>query len=296
MPELPDVELYISLLRERLVGRRLNSLKIYNPFVLRSVVPPPKDLEGRTVVDLRRLGKRIVIGFEDDYFLIVHLMIAGRFRWADGPTDARLGGKISVAALTFENGTLYLTEAGSKKRASLAVVRGDSALAAHDPGGLDVLTCSLEDFTDVLRRENHSIKDTLTNPHLLSGVGNAYSDEILHAAQISPHRLTKSLTDEEIERLHTQTSQVLRVWTERLKKQFAGKFPGAGDITAFRPDFAVHGKFGQPCPVCGKPVQRICYAENEANYCAQCQNGGKILADRAMSRLLKDDRPKRLSP
>jgi len=295
MPELPDVELYLTLLRQRLVGRKLLAVKVFNPFVLRSVTPPIRDLVGREVEDLRRLGKRIVIGFSDDLFLIVHLMIAGRFRWMEGGTaESKLGGKIAHAALAFDNGTLFLTEAGSKKRASLTVVQGEEALAGHDPGGIDVLTCSLTEFDRVLRGENHGVKDALTTPRLFSGIGNTYSDEILHAARVSPHRLTKTLTQEEVERLHASMQLVLRDWTRRLEKQFAGKFPGAGDITAFRPEFAVHGKFGQPCPVCGKPIQRICYAENEANYCALCQNGGRILADRAMSRLLKGDWPRTL--
>jgi len=295
MPELPDVELYLTLLRQRLVGHRLVALRVFNPFVLRSVTPPAKHLEGRDVVVLRRLGKRIVFEFSDQFFLIVHLMIAGRFRWMENAVaEARLGGKIAMAALTFDNGTLFLTEAGSKKRASLTVVEGEASLASHDPGGIDVLSCTLSVFEQVLRAENHGIKDTLTNPRLFSGIGNAYSDEILHAAKISPHRLTKTLMSEEIERLHAAMQTVLRDWIKRLEKQFANKFPGAGDITAFRPEFAVHGKFGQPCPVCGKPVQRIVFADNEANYCAQCQNGGRILADRAMSRLLKGDFPRTL--
>jgi len=295
MPELPDVELYLALLRKRLIGKKLIKLNVFNPFVLRSVAPTAKDLETREVRELRRLGKRIVIGFSDELFLIVHLMIAGRFRWVEGGTaDTRLGGKISMASLSFENGTLFLTEAGSKKRASLTIVHGEHALSAHDPGGIDVLTCSVAQFREVLKRENHSVKDVLTNPHLFSGIGNAYSDEILHAARLSPLKRSPTLTDEEIQRLHESMGQVLREWTTRLQAEFGNKFPGAGDVTAFRPDFAVHGKYGEPCPVCGKPVQRIRYADNEANYCAQCQNGGRVLADRAMSRLLKDDWPRTL--
>jgi len=295
MPELPDVELYIALLRKRLVGRRLATMKVFNPFVLRSVTPTIKELEGRDVVEIHRLGKRVVIEFTDQVFLVVHLMIAGRFRWVEGGTgETRLGGKIAMAAITFENGTLFLTEAGSKKRASLAIVKGEEALAAHDPGGIDVLNCSLQEFSATLRKENHTVKDTLTDPHVFSGIGNAYSDEILHAAGISPVKRNSALTPEEIDRLHSAMKTVLRSWTERLQQEFGDRFPGAGDVTAFRPDFAVHGKFGQPCPVCGKPVQRIRYADNEANYCAQCQNGGRILADRALSRLLKDDWPRKL--
>ena len=294
MPELPDIELYLSLLRKRLIGRKLLGLKLYSLFVLRSVTPSVKELDGQTVIDLRRLGKRIVIEFSGDLFLIVHLMIAGRFRWAEGgPNHPLLGGKIALAALSFENGVLYLTEAGSKKRASLTIVQGEQALRAHDPGGIDVLSCSLADFERVVRSESHSVKDALTNPHLFSGIGNAYSDEILHAAKLSPLKKTGALTPDEVARLHSVTISLLQKWIAQLQEDFRDKFPGAGDVTAFRPDFAVHGKFGHPCPVCGKPVQRIRYADNETNYCAECQNGGRILADRAMSRLLKDDWPRK---
>ncbi|MDR3690931.1 MAG: DNA-formamidopyrimidine glycosylase family protein [Fimbriimonas sp.] len=293
MPELPDVELYIGLLREKLVGRTLTGIKLFNPFVLRSVSPKPLDLVGLAVVGLRRIGKRVVIEFPEERFLVIHLMIAGRFRWVEGGSeDVRLGGKISMAAMTFENGALFLTEAGTKKRASIAVVQGESALSEHDPGGIDVLNCSLEQFGKALLAESQTVKKRLTDPHVFSGIGNAYSDEILHAARISPVRRSNSLTPEEIKRLHSAMGCVLRDWVDRLQRQFAGKFPGAGDITAFRPEFAVHGKFGRPCPVCGRPVQRICYADNESNYCAQCQNDGRILADRALSRLLKDDWPR----
>jgi len=295
MPELPDVELYLSLLRKRLIGQKLQSIKIFNPFVLRSVTPAAKDLEQREVLELHRLGKRVVVGFSDGFYLVVHLMIAGRFRWIEkSAVGTKLGGKIAVAALGFENGTLYLTEAGSKKRASITVIQGENALAVLDPGGVDVLTISLDSFSRIVKGQNHSIKDLLTDPHVFSGIGNAYSDEILHAAKISLHRRSPSLTDDEIAQLHRAMIRILKEWTAKLQAEFADRFPGAGDVTAFRPDFAVHGKFGKPCPVCGKPVQRIVYAENEANYCAECQNGGRILADRAMSRLLKDDRPKRV--
>jgi len=290
VPELPDVELYVALLRKRLIGQELLALKLFTPFVLRSVTPSAKELEGKEVTEIRRLGKRIVIGFSDEYFLIVHLMIAGRFRWLEG--DAKLGGKIAMASLTFANGVLYLTEAGSKKRASLTVVQGEAALAAHDPGGIDVLTCTLAEFERVLRSEGHSVKDALTTPKLFSGIGNAYSDEILHAARLSPLKRVQTMTSDEVERLYASVVRVLKDWSARLQREFGDKFPGAGDVTAFRPEFAVHGKFGEPCPVCGKPIQRIRYADNEANYCAQCQNGGRILADRAMSRLLKGDFPR----
>ena len=293
MPELPDIELYRNLLVDLLVGQKFVGLKVFNPFVLRSVTPNAKELEGLEVRELRRVGKRIVIGFPNELFLIVHLMIAGRFRWMVGATsETRLGGKIAVAGLYFDNGALFLTEAGTKKRASMAIVQGEAALAAHDPGGIDVMICTLAEFDEALKSKPHTVKDALTDPHIFSGIGNAYSDEILHAAKLSPLKRTKALSNEEIQALHGVTVLVLSDWIDRLKKEFANKFPGAGDVTAFRPDFAVHGKYGQPCPVCGKPVQRIRYADNETNYCATCQNGGKILADRAMSRLLKDDFPR----
>ena len=293
MPELPDIELYLGLLRKRLVGRRLQSLRVFNPFVLRTVTPAPNDLVGHEVVELRRLGKRIVIAFSDDLFLIIHLMIAGRLRWAEGSdTGIKIAGKIAHAALAFDNGTLYLTEAGSKKRASLAIVLGEKALAAHDPGGIDPLSCTRPEFEQALKSGNHSVKDSLTMPQIFSGIGNAYSDEILHAARLPPHKRTDALTPDDIDRLYESTRNVLTAWSERLAAEFGDRFPGAGDITAFRPDFAVHGKFGKPCPDCGWPVQRIVYADNECNYCAECQNGGRILADRAMSRLLKDAWPR----
>ncbi len=294
MPELPDVELYVHLLRERLVGQTLVTTRIYNPFVLRSVDPPLSVLQGKSVVGLKRLGKRVVIAFEDHLFLVIHLMIAGRFRWNDGAVEFKLGGKIAMAALRFANGTLLLTEAGSKKRASIVLVRGEAALASHDPGGIDVLSCTFEQFCSALVSENHSVKDVLTNPHVFSGIGNAYSDEILHHARLSPIKKTRALTEIEIRTLFNSVVSVLRTWTDKLQSQFANRFPGAGDITAFRPDFAVHGRYGQPCPDCGKPVQRIQFAENELNYCAECQNGGRVLADRSLSRLLKGDFPRSL--
>ena len=293
MPELPDIELYLSLIRKRVEGEALIKLKIFNPFVLRSVAPSIHDLEGAVVIGLRRLGKRIVFEFPNELFLVIHLMIAGRFRWMEGAAvDERHPGKITLAGFFFDNGALFLTEAGSKKRASLVMIQGEAALAAHDPGGIDVLSCSLSEYDQALRSKPHTVKDALTDPRLFSGIGNAYSDEILHAAKLSPLKRTKALREDEVNTLHEATVNVLTDWIDRLKKQFGNQFPGAGDITAFRPDFAVHGKYRQPCPVCGKPVQRIRYADNETNYCATCQNGGKILADRAMSRLLKDDFPR----
>ena len=277
------------------MGKRLLRLRFFTPFVLRSVDPSPATFESLELLEVRRLGKRIVLGMQGDFFLIVHLMVAGRFRWQEGGSaDVKLGGKIASAAMEFENGVLYLTEAGSKKRASITLVRGEEALAALDPGGIDVMTCTVEQFGKMLKSESHTVKDALTNPHLFSGIGNAYSDEILHSAKLSPMKRTGSLTSDEVATLHAVVQDTMLLWTEKLKKQFAKKFPGAGDITAFRPEFAVHGKYGQPCPVCGKPVQRIRYADNETNYCAECQNGGRILADRAMSRLLKDDFPRTL--
>ncbi len=295
MPELPDVELYVDLLRKRLIGKNLLAAKFYTPFVLRTVAPPVHALIGKEIIQVSRLGKRIVLHFSDDFFLVVHLMVAGRFRWTDGGSlETKLGGKIAVAAMQFENGVLHLTEAGSKKRASIGIFEGQAALESQDPGGIDVLTCILADFETSLRAENHSVKDALTNPLLFSGIGNAYSDEILHAARLSPLKRTSALSHVEVEMLFSKTQLVLTEWTDRLKLQFSDRFPGAGDITAFRPEFSVHGKFGQPCPDCGKPVQRIRYADNEANYCAQCQNGGRLLADRALSRLLKDDWPRNI--
>jgi formamidopyrimidine-DNA glycosylase len=292
VPELPDIELYRSKLTELLVGQPLLHLKTFTPFLLRSVTPTPKDLEGQVVSGIRRLGKRLVLAFENDLFLVIHLMIAGRLQWKEQAPQGRPAGKIGLAAFEFPNGTLILTEAGSKKRASLTIVHGEQGLAAHDPGGTEIFGLGAERFGELLKEENHTVKRVLTNPHVFSGVGNAYSDEILHAAKMSPLKMTKSLASDEVERLYSACVSVLAAWSEKLKMQFASKFPGPGDVTAFRPDFAVHGRFGKPCPACGKPVQRICYADNECNYCAECQNGGRILADRAMSRLLKEDWPR----
>ena len=295
MPELPDITVYQEAIAKRVVGRVLERVIVKGPFLVRSVEPPVEVLEGRKVVGVERLGKRIVLACEGDVFAVIHLMIAGRFLWK--PPQMRPGGKIDVAAFWFENGTLLMTEAGTKKRASLFVIAGRKALAEQDPGGVDVMTCSIDTFGAELMRENRTLKRVLTNPHIFSGIGNAYSDEILHAAKLSPVKRTGSLKPAEISRLFEVTRSTLALWTEKLRKEFKldkgeGKFPGVGEITAFRPDFAVHGKFGKPCPVCGAPVQRIVHAENETNYCAACQCGGKVLADRSLSRLLKDDWPR----
>ncbi len=288
MPELPDVAIYLEALEQRILGQTLETLRLANPFVLRTVEPSPADLRGKKVTSLRRLGKRIVLGFEDELFLIVHLMIAGRFKWL--VRGAKVPGKIGLAAFDFDNGTLVLTEAGSKRRASIHIVRGEDALRAHDPGGLEPLQMSLAEFRAALTRERHTLKRTLTDPHVFSGIGNAYSDEILHRARLSPVQLTTNLSEEEIERLHRSIREVLLEWIERLRAEADGGFPEK--VTAFRPEMAVHGRYDQPCPVCTTPVQRIVYAENETNYCARCQTGGRLLADRALSRLLRGDWPK----
>ncbi len=290
MPELPDVTLYIDCLRERLEGRVLEGTRLASPFLLRSVEPPLEAAVGRRVVGFRRLGKRIAIGFEDELFLVFHLMIAGRFRWKEKGADVPK--KLGLAAFDFEPGTLLLTEAGTKKRASLYVVQGEEALAAHDPGGLEILDCTLEAFRERLLAENHTLKRSLCAPKLFSGIGNAYSDEILHRARLSPVKLTSRLTDEEIERLHAAVRETMLDWIERLRAETGDGFPTK--VTAFRPGMAVHGKYKEPCPVCGSPVQRIVHASNETNYCATCQTGGKLLADRALSKLLKTSWPKTL--
>lgn len=294
MPELPDIELYLSCLRQRIEGRRLEQLKVLSIFLLRSVSPRPEQIAGKKVVGLRRLGKRIVIELEDEIFLVIHLMIAGRLTWLDQPPETPPRSKDTLAVFIFESGWLVLTEAGSKKRASLYIAPDTEALQALDPGGIDPLTMSLEDFQEVLNRENRTIKRALTNPKFFSGIGNAFSDEILHAARLSPLRLTSSLQSDEVVRLHESIWQVLSEWTVKLRDEFKAKFPRRQDVTAFRPDFAVHGRFGKPCPVCRMPVQRIRYAENECNYCARCQNEDRILADRSLSRLFKDEWPRSL--
>jgi formamidopyrimidine-DNA glycosylase len=290
MPELPDVTVYIEALNERVLNQPIQKVRVGSPFVVRSFDPPISAVEGKKILALRRLGKRIVFELEGELFLIVHLMIAGRFHWK--PKGAKIARKYGQAAFDFSNGTLLLTEAGTKKRASIHLVRGEAALREHDPGGLEVFDASLAQFREALTRENHTLKRSLTDPHLFSGIGNAYSDEILHRAKLSPIRLTKQMTDTEIERLYHAVRESLVEWVERLRKERGTGFPEK--VTAFRPDMAVHGKYRKPCPVCGSPVQRIVHAENETNYCAKCQTGGKLLADRSLSRLLKDDWPRTL--
>jgi formamidopyrimidine-DNA glycosylase len=290
VPELPDISLYLHALAPRVVGQRLERLRIASPFLLRTADPPVADLTGRTIREVRRLGKRIVFGFSDEYFAVLHLMIAGRLQWK--PAGAPIPRRSGLAAFDFADGTLLLTEAGAKHRASLHVVRGPAALAAFDRGGLDVLAATLEQFRAALTRESHTLKRALTDPTLFDGIGNAYSDEILHAARLSPLRLTTQLTPEESERLFLATRQTLTRWIERLRAETGDAFPEK--VTAFRPGMAVHGRFRQPCPVCGSPVQRIRYAANEVNYCATCQTDGRVLADRSLSRLLKQDWPRSL--
>jgi formamidopyrimidine-DNA glycosylase len=290
MPELPDIELYLAALRPRIVGQPLDAVRLASPFLVRSIDPPLDALVGRSVRDLRRLGKRIVWAFDDDRFAVFHLMIAGRFHWK--ARGAPIPGKVGLAAFDFPNGTLVLTEAGAKRRASLHVVRGQAALAALDPGGLEVLDTTPAAFLAALRKQNHTVKRALTDPHILSGIGNAYSDEILHAARLSPMRLTSQMNDTEIVALHGVIVDVLRSWRDRLQKDTGDGFPEK--VTAFRDGMAVHGRYGKPCPVCGTPVQRIRYAANEANYCPTCQTGGRLLADRSLSRLLKEDWPRSL--
>jgi formamidopyrimidine-DNA glycosylase len=307
VPELPDVTVYVECLARRIAGVELERVRLASPFLLRSVEPPISAVEGRRVRGVRRIGKRIVIELEDELFLVMHLMIAGRLRWRErsaAPASSKTGtsrttskptafgkmGKIGLAELEFASGTLLFTEAGTKKRAAMHVVRGERALSEHDPGGLEVLECNAKEFAAALASENHTLKRSLTDPTLFSGIGNAYSDEILHRAQLSPLKLTQSLTKEETARLFSATTDVLREWIERLRREVGEGFPDK--VTAFRPEMAVHGRYGKPCPVCGSPVQRIVYAENECNYCARCQTGGKLLADRALSRLLKQDWPR----
>ena len=290
MPELPDVVVYIEHLTARVLDQPLVRVRLGTPFLVRSVDPPLTEAVGRRVVGLRRVGKRIVFELEGDLFLVFHLMIAGRFHWR--PPGARVPGKVGLAAFEFPTGTLMLTEASSKKRASLHVVRGAAAVAAFDAGGLEVLDADLAAFRAALTRESHTLKRTLTDPRLLSGIGNAYGDEILHRARLSPVRLTRQLDDDEIARLYRATQDTLRGWIERLRREAGNKFPER--VTAFRDGMAVHGRYRQSCPDCGSPVQRIVYAENETNYCARCQTGGVLLADRSLSRLLKSDWPRSL--
>jgi len=291
MPELPDITAYLYALESRIKEQVLLRVRLGNPFLLRTAVPPITESEGKRVVGLQRLGKRLVFELEDELFLVLHLMIAGRLHWR--PSGAKLSNKNSLAAFDFEAGALVLTEAGSKRRAALHLVRGEEALREHDRGGLEVLEASLEAFRMALTCENHTLKRSLTDPRLFSGIGNAYSDEILHRAQLSPVKLTSRLSDEEIIRLHAATREVLIEWIERLTAEAQQHFPEK--VTAFRPEMAVHGRYGQPCPVCESPVQRITYADNESNYCVTCQTGGKLLADRGLSRLLGADWPRTLA-
>ena len=290
MPELPDIVVYIEALNARIVGQRLEHVRLLNPFVLRTADPPISAVEGRRVTELRRVGKRIVIGLEGDLFVVLHLMIAGRLRWSAAGRKAP--GRIGLAVLEFSSGALVLVEAGSKRRASLHLVQGESALERFDAGGLEVREADLAAFSARLTAENHTLKRALTDPHIFSGIGNAYSDEILHRARLSPVALTSQLSEEEVGRLHEATQQTLTEWTQRLRQEAGSAFPDK--VTAFRDGMAVHGRYGQPCPVCGAPVQRIVYAENETNYCARCQTRGRILADRALSRLLKKSWPRNI--
>ena len=288
MPELPDITVYVEALRRRVVGQPLEEIRLKTPFLLRTVEPPLADLIGKRVVAVERLGKRIAIESDGELFIIIHLMIAGRLHWK--AKGAKAGGRNDLAAFEFPTGILSLTEAGTKRRASLHLVRGRDGLAEFSRGGLEPLDATLEDFATRLRSENHTVKRSLTDPRLFSGIGNAYSDEILHRARLSPVKLTSRLGDDEIARLLDATKAILVEWTDRLRAETGDAFPEK--VTAFRPEMAVHGRYGQPCPVCGTPVQRIRYADNETNYCARCQTDGKLLADRALSRLLKQDWPR----
>ena len=287
MPELPDILAYIDALEDRIIGETLLDITFHNPFVLRTVQPSVTEIKGRKVLGVRRLGKRIALEFDNGVFLIIHLMIAGRLHWRDSKPN-----KQTLASFVFSNGKLMFTEAGSQKRASIYLAQGHAGLKEHDPGGIEVMESGFEEFRDALTSENHTLKRSLTDPHIFSGIGNAYSDEILHEARLSPMQLTSRLSDEEIRRLYEAVRSTLALWSERLRAEAKKAFPEK--VTAFRPEMAVHGKYGQPCPKCGTPIQRISYAQNEANYCPKCQTGGKLLADRALSRLLKRDWPKTL--
>jgi formamidopyrimidine-DNA glycosylase len=288
MPELPDIAAYISALEPRVLGKRLERIRLASPFLLRTVQPPLDEVEGQLVRELRRVGKRIAFGMENDLWLVLHLMIAGRLHWRD--QDAKLGGRQNLAAFDFADGSLVLTEAGSKRRASLHVVRGEEGLRSIDPGGIEILNCDLDAFQAALTSENRTLKRALTDPRLVSGVGNAYSDEILHAAQLSPIALTHKLKPDEWERLFTASRETLQLWIDRLRTEALNSFPEK--VTAFRKEMAVHGKYEKPCPRCGDKILRIRYADNETNYCARCQTGGKVLADRSLSRLLGSDWPR----
>jgi formamidopyrimidine-DNA glycosylase len=288
MPELPDLTVYLESLEARIANRRLERVRLLNPFLLRTAVPAMSEAEGKRVTGLRRLGKRIVISLENELYLVLHLMVAGRLRWLEG--KAKPPGRIGLALFEFENGVLTLTEAGTKRRASLHLVQGEAALRAMDPGGLEVFELDLDSFSRQLKKENHTLKRALADPHLFAGIGNAYSDEILHRARLSPLAFTKNLSPGETESLYVATQATLQDWIARLRTEANNKFPEK--VTAFREGMAVHGRFGKPCPVCGAPVQRIRYAENETNYCARCQTGGRLLADRSLSRLLKKSWPR----
>jgi formamidopyrimidine-DNA glycosylase len=290
MPELPDINAYLCALETRIVGSTLDRVRIRSAFVLRTAQPPIADVQGQTVRELRRIGKRVVIGLSNDLWIIIHLMIAGRLHWR--APGAKLSGRNSLAAFDFAGGSLVLTEAGTKRRASLHVVSGEAALRAMDPGGVEVFSSSLDEFRTVLTAENRTLKRALTDPRILSGIGNAYSDEILHAAQLSPIALTRKLRPEEWQRLYSATRDTLQLWMDRLRGEAARGFPEK--VTAFRPEMAVHGRFGQACPRCGEQIQRIRYADSETNYCVRCQTGGKLLADRALSKLLGADWPRTL--
>lgn len=290
MPELPDITAYLTALDPRILGRTLERVRLASIFVLRTVDPPVSVVEGKTVMALRRIGKRIAIGVEGDIWLVIHLMIAGRLHWR--PPEARLAGRNALLALDFANGSLVLTEAGSKRRAALHIVRGEQGLHEIDPGGIEIFSADLDGFRTALTAENRTLKRALTDPRLVSGIGNAYSDEILHAAQLSPIALTQKLKPNEWERLYAATRETLAAWMERLTSEARNKFPE--NVTAFRTEMSVHGRFNQPCPRCGAKIQRIRYADNETNYCATCQTGGKVLADRSLSRLLGADWPRTL--
>jgi formamidopyrimidine-DNA glycosylase len=296
VPELPDVQIYLEALQSRLLHQRLERVRIRAPFLLRSVSPPISEAEGKTVTSLGRRGKRIVIGLERDLYLVLHLMIAGRLHWKarskPGEPPPKLPGKVGLAALDFPSGSLVLTEAGSKRRASLHVVSGADGLRSFDRGGIEVLEAGMEEFRHALQKENHTLKRALTDPRLFSGIGNAYSDEILHRARLSPLQMTQRLAPDEIGRLYRASRDILTEWIDRLRQQSGHEFPEG--VTAFRPEMAVHGRYRKPCPDCGSLIQRIRYADNETNYCARCQTGGRLLADRAMSRLLKEDWPRTL--
>lgn len=294
MPELPDITIYIEALERRTLGKKLNKVRLNHPFLLKTVEPPITAVEGREVCKLRRVGKRIALGFQDELWLVIHLMLAGRLQWKQ--PQFKLSGKYYLAAFDFDHGSVVLTEAGTKRLASVHVLQGEAALTAHDPGGLDVMTSSIDQFKEVLRAhsKSSSIKKVLTDGKIISGIGNSYSDEILHRARLSPFAITKALDDSEVKKLFEAIHSVMNEWIDRFRQEVGEEFPGK--VTAFRPEMAAHGKFGQPCPVCGAPIQRIRYADKkETNYCPGCQTEGRLLADRVMSRLLKDDRPKHLN-